>query len=74
MKPPYLNKDRWERRTRTPRYYEGEPLALHRLPDGEWCAWGESVEIYVRAETREDAKVAARRSTPSWYRNLKWRK
>lgn len=77
-RPPYLGKDWPERKTRTARYYDGAPLALHKVPDTEkeYCAFSEcgGVEIYVIADNREDAKIYARRKSPSYYRNLQWKR
>ena len=76
IRVPYRNKDRWERRTRTPRHYTGSPLHLHQVEAGEFCAFSEcgDVEIYVTAESRQEAKKRAQAKSPSIYRNLKWRK
>ena len=34
------------------------------LGEALWVAWGDDVEIFVRALTREDAKLAVRRLKP----------
>ena len=75
MTLPYL-KPWHERRTRTPASYAGEPLHLHRVPDTsrEWCGFAGNVEIYVLADTRQQAKEKARLQTPSWYAKLNWKK
>jgi hypothetical protein len=75
IRVPYRNKDRWERRTRTPRHYTGSPLHLHQVEAGEFCAFSyDGVEIYVMAGNRQEAKQRAQAKTPSAYRQLKWRK
>ena len=77
IRVPYRNKDRWSRRTVTPRHYAGTPLHLHRVPDteNEWAAFdGQGVEIYVMASSRQEAKQRAQAKSPGAYRQLKWRK
>jgi len=75
MQIPYLKP--WHaRRTRTPPHYNGSPLHLHRVPETEkeWCGFAGDVEIYVIADTRQAAKEAAQRNTPSRYGQLNWKK
>ena len=77
IRVPYRNKDRWQRRTVTPRTYTGLRLHLHRVPDteNEWAAFdGRDVEIYVMASSRQEAKRAATLKSPGYYGQLKWRK
>ena len=77
MRLPYRDKQRHERRTVTPRSYQGGALHLHRVPDtgNEWAAFdGHGVEIYVMAGNRTEAKQRAQAKTPGAYRQLKWRK
>jgi len=74
MKPPHIGKAWYERRTTLPASYAGDELHLHSLPDREWCAFGAGLEIYVHADSRQEAKQAARRKTPSWFGNLNWKK
>lgn len=71
---PYKDKPWHQRRTRTPASYAGNALHLHKVEGREWCAFSGDVEIYVMADTRQQAKEAAKRATPSTYGNLNWKK
>lgn len=77
------------RKIQLPDSYHGEALNLHKveIQDGYdkggaywgngtplYCAFGDGVEIYVRAKDRTEAKEKARLQTPSWYAKLNWKK